>query len=188
MTNKLFIILIITLLCLSNNLAKAETQAYVRYKVNPYASSQQLGCSPNTPESIQNYMRNVYQRIESFANIPVKDSYGKIAVSFYLDINGKVSNLNITKSSGDFQSDRLAMEAVIKSAPFGPFPIGFNSSGMQFNFVFYLQPFTQPDNTQTTLFPNSSISSNPFIPEIKPNIKNNTTQTAQYNSNYYQSQ
>ena len=55
----------------------------------------------------------------------LKNTFGKTAVTFYIDRNGRVSGLRVDATSGHSSLDIAALTAVMDAAPFPPLPTGF---------------------------------------------------------------
>ena len=55
----------------------------------------------------------------------LKNSFGRTAVVFYIDRNGRVIDLRVETSSGNQSLDNAALSAVFNAAPFPPLPKGF---------------------------------------------------------------
>jgi|GEM_PF-6076215 len=96
--------------------------------------------SPYAEKLFYVYMENLQKKIK--ANwYPVKD-YGnkRIVVMFKVDRNGKLLNLKILKSSNNQKQDKIALEAVKKSAPFDPLPAKYKEKDVDIQFTFDYKP------------------------------------------------
>jgi TonB family protein len=65
---------------------------------------------------------------------------GKVSIGFAIQQNGKLGHIDISRSSGDFELDRAAFDAIVRSAPFSPLPLGFTRSSLSFRFHFFYNP------------------------------------------------
>lgn len=172
----ILIILLLIVFFESNCFLTAVGKGVLSYQINKYETYKELGCYPDTPISFQNYIRSMYQKIERSSNLPAEDAFGKIELSFFVDSGGNVSNVLITKSSGKEQSDKAAIEAVRSAAPFGTFPIDFKSSGIKFNFAFFLKPVEISNNMQNVTpiipLPPPNTSTTPVVPTAPYSLSN----------------
>jgi TonB family protein len=139
------ILLVLLLIIITTTAANAQhsvntLSANKLYKLNQYKSDHELGCSNTLPTSFKNYIREMFKRIEFFSELPLEHSYGKITLSFYISNTGEARNIKILNSSGSHNSDQLAIAAVQKASPFGPFPVDYANLGQTINFTFYLLP------------------------------------------------
>ena len=73
------------------------------------------------------YRDVISERIRSKWFIPsnLKNSFGRTAVVFYIDRNGRVIDLRVEVSSGNKSLDNAALGAVWEAAPLPPLPKGF---------------------------------------------------------------
>lgn len=174
---KRFVLLLFVISILAGLHAPCVAKANIKYRINPYKTSVELGCAANTPVPTQNYLRNIFQRIESIASIPRKDSYGKIGVHFHVDVMGNISNISVTKSSKDKNSDRAAVDSLYRAAPFGPAPFSFPQCGQDINFVFYLVPDKNATQKQAKMLTPKPASANQqsvvpqansYVPSVMP--------------------
>jgi TonB family protein len=63
--------------------------------------------------------------VRSKWNVPSKNSFGRTGVVFYIDRNGRVTDLRVETSSGNKSLDAAALAAVFSANPFPPLPKGF---------------------------------------------------------------
>lgn len=84
------------------------------------------------------YLNNVRQKIEMYWKPPTEDKTLSVVVRFMIHIDGSISGLSITESSGNSTLDNLAKRAVTIAAPFGKLPPGF--SGDQLDISCTLRP------------------------------------------------
>jgi protein TonB len=68
------------------------------------------------------YLNAVRQKIENNWRAPTENRNISAVVSFTINGDGSVSNVSISKSSGDATIDRLARDAVLRSSPFAKPP------------------------------------------------------------------
>jgi len=61
---------------------------------------------------------------------------GTVIVRFVLDREGRLANVEIARSSGQFALDRLALQSVRRAAPFPPPPAGLAASALTFQVPF----------------------------------------------------
>jgi len=62
---------------------------------------------------------------------------GDASILFAILRDGKLDQVDISRSSGDFELDRAAFDAILRSAPFPALPSGFTGSNMSFRFNFH---------------------------------------------------
>ena len=55
----------------------------------------------------------------------LRKTFGRTAVVFYIDVNGRVTDLRVETSSGNKSLDNAALSAVWTAVPFPPLPKGF---------------------------------------------------------------
>jgi len=55
----------------------------------------------------------------------LRDTFGRTAVVFYIDRNGRVTDLRVEATSGNRSLDTAALGAVMSAVPFPPLPKGF---------------------------------------------------------------
>jgi TonB family protein len=65
---------------------------------------------------------------------------GRVSVGFAIERDGKLGHIDISRSSGDFELDRAAFDAILRSAPFSALPLGFTRSSLSFRFHFFYNP------------------------------------------------
>ncbi|MCL2878047.1 MAG: TonB C-terminal domain-containing protein, partial [Acidobacteria bacterium] len=73
------------------------------------------------------YQDIVVERVRANWMIPsnLRNSFGRTAVVFYIDINGRVTDLRVESSSGNNSLDSAALSAVWSAVPFPSLPKGF---------------------------------------------------------------
>lgn len=105
------------------------------------------------------YLNNLQKKIESNWLTPRK-SIGKSAIiSFIVNRDGSISNVEVLRSSRDLQFDESVMNAICKSAPFGPLANDENTFSVQFYFSpTYTSMTTAADKRQ--LFDSSNATFN----------------------------
>ncbi|MBD3239391.1 MAG: TonB family protein, partial [Chitinivibrionales bacterium] len=64
------------------------------------------------------YIRRVRMKVEQHWNPPFNDPDASVRVTFSIFTNGSVSDVTITKSSGDATLDNLALRAIKLAEPF----------------------------------------------------------------------
>jgi TonB family protein len=70
-----------------------------------------------------------------------------VSIFFAILRDGKLDQLDISRSSGDVELDRAAFDAILRAAPFPPLPSGFARSSISFRFNFHYNP--GPDSCVT---------------------------------------
>ena len=73
------------------------------------------------------YRDNMSKLVKSKWLIPsnLKNTFGRTAVVFYIDRNGRVTGLRVEESSGNRSLDNAALSAVYNANPLPPLPEGF---------------------------------------------------------------
>jgi len=71
---------------------------------------------------------------------PPEMKNGKVSILFAIQPEGKLDHLDISRSSGDFELDRAAYDAILNSLPFAPLPLGFTGPSLSFRFNFNYNP------------------------------------------------
>jgi TonB family protein len=66
----------------------------------------------------------------------LRSSQGRTTVIFYIDREGRFTNLHIVTPSGSNSLDLAALNAVMESNPFPPLPRGFPGVRVGAKFVF----------------------------------------------------
>jgi TonB family protein len=79
------------------------------------------------------YLLNVQQKTERFWQPPFEDEKLSVIISFVIIGDGTVTNLSVTKTSGNATVDNMAMRAVTLAAPFGKLPPGFSGDKLELN-------------------------------------------------------
>jgi TonB family protein len=61
---------------------------------------------------------------------------GKVAITFHLAADGKVSLMQLTSTSGTVALDRAAWGAIVAASPYPPFPPGTKTATIDLRFTF----------------------------------------------------
>jgi len=96
------------------------------------------------------YLRDLQKDIRTNWSSPIFNNRKKAVVSFSIDKEGELSNLEIDKSSGDKNYDKKALEAVSQTAPFAPLPSSFNASSIDIRLTFNYSFSHNRSNLQVT--------------------------------------
>jgi protein TonB len=64
---------------------------------------------------------------------------GEVQVSFGVTPSGDLNNASLTQSSGNERLDEAALEAIRRSAPFGPPPADASPAQLRFSIPFYFR-------------------------------------------------
>lgn len=78
--------------------------------------------------TFEQYLEDVRKRVESSWKPPAKSANLQSTVRFTLDRAGRVSDLKLTKSSGDPRFDEAALQAVRANTPFPSLVLIFKRS------------------------------------------------------------
>jgi len=94
---------------------------------NETAGSSGVGFFDTEGFPMGEYRDIISERVRSKWLIPsnLKNTFGKTAVVFYIDKNGRVTGLGVEASSGNNSLDNAALGAVWGANPFPPLPKGF---------------------------------------------------------------
>ena len=82
------------------------------------------------------YMRNVQNKIKTNWVPPKGDESRKVVLVFKVGKDGRILSHSIYNSSGDKTMDDAAIEALLKSQPFEPFPDNFSGDSIDIQFTF----------------------------------------------------
>ena len=82
------------------------------------------------------YLNEVQKEIKSNWNPPICRDSRRIIVLFVLDKEGNVLSKKILQSSNNDTADNAALNAVDKTAPFKPFPVGAKEDTIKVHFTF----------------------------------------------------
>lgn len=85
------------------------------------------------------YMNNIQEKIGKTWKAPEVKKAGKITVVIPINKKGEVGDVQVKESSGDTDTDALAVQAVKDAAPFGALPAVFKD-GLNLTYSFQLQP------------------------------------------------
>lgn len=80
------------------------------------------------------YMRGLQRKVRPNLVINNVSETQKVTLSFNINKRGEVSDLKITKSSGNQKLDAAALAAIEKSSPFAPLPSWYKGEGICVNF------------------------------------------------------
>ena len=116
------------------NLKMAELQK----KATGAAASGELG-DPGA-DALSKHVGEVYLKVSMNWKDPAGGGDGRVKISFTLFPNGKISNPEIVKSSGDSKLDILAIRAIKNSVPLPPFPKEIREPNLPLTFEFTYEP------------------------------------------------
>jgi TonB family protein len=87
---------------------------------------------------LDEYKDVIVERIKGNWYIPttLQNSKGHTTVIFFIDKNGRYTNVKIVRSSGSDSFDLTALNAIINSNPFPPLPNGFPGDRIGAKFIF----------------------------------------------------
>jgi len=88
------------------------------------ASKPPVAISASPDFRYQAYLNAIRMKVEQFWRPPFEDPDVHVEVSFAIFVNGTISDVRLTHSSGSATLDNLAVRAVKLAAPFGRLPIG----------------------------------------------------------------
>ena len=80
------------------------------------------------------YMRSLQRKVRPNLVLNNVSDTQKVKLSFNINKRGEVSDLKITKSSGNQKLDAAALAAIEKSSPFAPLPSWYKGEGICVNF------------------------------------------------------
>jgi len=83
--------------------------------------------------------KNWYKLIPESARAPIMKK-GKVAITFRVMKDGKITGVQLAESSGDVALDRAAYGGVTESSPLSPLPSAFSCDFLTLRFRFYYNP------------------------------------------------
>lgn len=83
--------------------------------------------------------KNWYRLIPESARAPIMKK-GKVAITFRVMKDGKITDVQLVESSGDVALDRAAYGGVTESSPLPPLPSAFSCDFLSLEFRFYYNP------------------------------------------------
>lgn len=102
-------------------------------------SSSLIPESENEPD-FGPYMRKLQEQIRTAWHPPKGDKSKRVVVLFKIGKDGTLLSNMIQQSSGDYKTDRAALEAV-QSVTFDPLPAGFKEASVDIHFTFAYNVF-----------------------------------------------
>jgi TonB family protein len=120
------------------------TAALTRQETNPFSDQKAVitqegsGLFDTKGFPLKEYADVIIERIKGNWYIPttLQNSKGHTTVVFYIDKEGRYTNVRIVRSSGSDTFDLTALNAIINSNPFPPLPSGFPGDQIGAKFVF----------------------------------------------------
>ena len=82
------------------------------------------------------YMPSLERKIRHNWNPPKKINKARVEVTFHIAKDGTLIKSEITKSSGNDNLDKSALNAVQKSSPFQPLPAEYQAESVPVGFIF----------------------------------------------------
>ena len=86
---------------------------------------------------LEGYERKLYNKVKSNWQPSFSEKY-TTWLTFKVEKNGQISQLQVLESSGSAEFDRIAVESVKNAAPLEPLPADFPLDHLEFNYQFYL--------------------------------------------------
>ncbi len=86
---------------------------------------------------LEGYQRKLYNKVKSNWQPSFSEKY-TTWLTFKVEKNGQISQLQVLESSGSAEFDRIAVAAVNDAAPLEPLPADFPLEHLEFNYQFYL--------------------------------------------------
>jgi len=88
------------------------------------------------------YMHHIEERVKSHWPASGHEKKSRVAIQFKIMPNGRIEDVLIQRASGNAKADKIALRAVINSAPFHPLPVVGASGYFEIRFVFDTQAFS----------------------------------------------
>lgn len=105
-----------------------------------------LGSMPQPLSSIsvgkqfpyQWYLNNIRSKVERNWKPPFNDNKKSVKLQFTIFTSGRISNVIVTKSSGNNAVDNLGIRAVKLASPFGKLPTGYGGKSLEIEYTLWL--------------------------------------------------
>ena len=86
---------------------------------------------------LEGYQRRLYEKVKRNWKPSFREKYSTW-LTFNIEKNGQISQLQVVESSGSAEFDRIAVEAVNDAVPLEPLPADFPLEHLEFKYQFYL--------------------------------------------------
>ncbi|WP_218079822.1 TonB family protein [Anthocerotibacter panamensis] len=87
------------------------------------------------------YMNQLQRRVKRAWFAPEQSNSRRTVLRFTIERNGQVSELKVSRSSGNATSDQAAIDAVRRAAPFPPLPSAYRGDEIEITFTFDINVF-----------------------------------------------
>ncbi|MHC5672250.1 TonB family protein [Nostoc sp.] len=92
---------------------------------------------------ITSYLNQLQQRVKQQWLPEVSQSSRRTVLNFTINRSGQLSNLDLAQTSGFSLTDKAALNAIQRAAPFAPLPTGYTSNHMDIQFTFNINVYGQ---------------------------------------------
>ncbi len=92
---------------------------------------------------ITSYLNQLQQRVKQQWLPEVSQSSRRTVLNFTVNRSGQLSNLQLAETSGFSLTDKAALNAIQRAAPFAPLPTGYTSNHIDIQFTFNINVYGQ---------------------------------------------
>ncbi|WP_375453161.1 TonB family protein, partial [uncultured Nostoc sp.] len=92
---------------------------------------------------ITSYLNQLQQRVKQQWLPEVSQSSRRTVLNFTINRSGQLSNLELAQTSGFSLTDKAALNAIQRAAPFAPLPTGYTNNHIDIQFTFNINVYGQ---------------------------------------------